>query len=75
MKGGTAKCIGFPIHSKKGPFLAKTPKFGLLGAPRTIKFGWGGDLVGILKSGAAIFEILIFWPVSGHTGAENSPFF
>ena len=30
--------------------------------------------MGILKSDAAIFEILIFWPVSGHTSAENSPF-
>ena len=31
--------------------------------------------MGILKSGAAIFEILIFWPVSANFVAKNSSFF
>ena len=39
-----------------------------------MKIGLGGDLMGILKSDAAIFEIFIFRLVLGHFSPKNSVF-
>ena len=56
-------------------FYTKCHKFRLLGAPGSVKIGSGADLVGILKSDAAIFEISIFWSVSGLFIPKNGVFF
>ena len=69
-----AICIGFPILKNGVNFYTKCHKFRLLGAPGSVKIGSGADLVGILKSGAAIFEISIFWSVSDLFIPKNGVF-
>ena len=49
-------------------------QFRLLGALGSVKIGRGGDLMGILKSDAVIFEISIFRLVLGHFISKNAVF-